>query len=406
MIALGWVTNIFQRGAASTGRLNYILRATPQIDDRAAKFRTQTPFAGEIEFRNLTFTLSNHHGGQRNSWRSGCQSRAGNGARVSRGPSAAAASEAPAVLQRHQSENSCRLDTRHRGTHGQRQNHASRAHRAPLGSARRPAPDRRSPDSRMAAGQPAPRNRLRAARHLSLHRNRRRQRRLRSSAIRSRSKFATPPKSPASTPKSKDFPEKYDTVVGERGVTLSGGQKQRSAIARAVVRDPRILILDDSLSAVDTQTEERILTRLRGVMDGRTTILISHRTSTVQRCRPDRRLCATAASSNAARTMNFYRATAITPICIASNCWKKSSNAHEQHSRRRSARQSLRRAPDAAVAAISAAVSLERGAGARAGGHRHAARTGATDHLSNRHRQISRASEWSRHYRRRMPGAE
>jgi ATP-binding cassette subfamily B protein len=79
-----------------------------------------------------------------------------------------------------------------------------------------------------------------------------------------------------------DFTEKYETVVGERGITLSGGQKQRTAIARALVRDPRILILDDSLSAVDTQTEERILSRLRGIMAGRTTIIISHRTSTVQ----------------------------------------------------------------------------------------------------------------------------
>jgi ATP-binding cassette subfamily B protein len=78
------------------------------------------------------------------------------------------------------------------------------------------------------------------------------------------------------------FPAKYDTVVGERGITLSGGQKQRTAIARGVVRDPRILILDDSLSSVDTQTEERILGRLRSIMRGRTTILISHRTSTVR----------------------------------------------------------------------------------------------------------------------------
>jgi ATP-binding cassette subfamily B protein len=78
------------------------------------------------------------------------------------------------------------------------------------------------------------------------------------------------------------FAKKYETVVGERGITLSGGQKQRTAIARAVIRDPRILILDDSLSSVDTQTEERILTRLRGIMHGRTTILISHRTSTVR----------------------------------------------------------------------------------------------------------------------------
>jgi len=79
-----------------------------------------------------------------------------------------------------------------------------------------------------------------------------------------------------------DFAKQYETMVGERGITLSGGQKQRSAIARAVVRDPRILILDDSLSAVDTQTEEKILSRLRGVMHGRTTILIAHRTSTVR----------------------------------------------------------------------------------------------------------------------------
>ncbi|MDQ7844147.1 MAG: ABC transporter ATP-binding protein [Armatimonadota bacterium] len=78
------------------------------------------------------------------------------------------------------------------------------------------------------------------------------------------------------------FPRGYDTVVGERGVTLSGGQKQRAAIARAVARDPRILILDDALSSVDTHTEEEILTRLREVMATRTAILISHRISTVR----------------------------------------------------------------------------------------------------------------------------
>jgi ATP-binding cassette subfamily B protein len=79
-----------------------------------------------------------------------------------------------------------------------------------------------------------------------------------------------------------DFAAGYETMVGERGITLSGGQKQRTALARAIIRDPRILILDDSLSSVDTQTEEKILSGLRGVMRGRTTILISHRTSTVQ----------------------------------------------------------------------------------------------------------------------------
>jgi ATP-binding cassette subfamily B protein len=79
-----------------------------------------------------------------------------------------------------------------------------------------------------------------------------------------------------------DFPKGYDTVVGERGITLSGGQKQRTAIARAVVIDPRILILDDALSAVDTYTEEEILSRLRSVMRERTSIIVSHRISTVR----------------------------------------------------------------------------------------------------------------------------
>jgi ATP-binding cassette subfamily B protein len=78
------------------------------------------------------------------------------------------------------------------------------------------------------------------------------------------------------------FPDGFKTVVGERGITLSGGQKQRTAIARALLRNPRILILDDALSSVDTQTEERILNHLREVMRGRTTIFISHRVSTVQ----------------------------------------------------------------------------------------------------------------------------
>jgi ATP-binding cassette subfamily B multidrug efflux pump len=78
------------------------------------------------------------------------------------------------------------------------------------------------------------------------------------------------------------FPRGLDTVVGERGLTLSGGQKQRTAIARAVLRNPRILILDDALSSVDTLTEEKILQGLTGVMHDRTTILISHRVSTVR----------------------------------------------------------------------------------------------------------------------------
>ncbi len=78
------------------------------------------------------------------------------------------------------------------------------------------------------------------------------------------------------------FPQRFDTMVGERGITLSGGQKQRTSLARAILRQPRILVLDDSLSSVDTDTEERILRRLREVMRQRTTIVIAHRISTVK----------------------------------------------------------------------------------------------------------------------------
>src|SRR5690606_7897900 len=80
----------------------------------------------------------------------------------------------------------------------------------------------------------------------------------------------------------RDFPEGFETAVGERGITLSGGQKQRTSIARALLRDPRILILDDALSAVDTNTESIILGHLRKHYGRRTVVIVSHRISAVQ----------------------------------------------------------------------------------------------------------------------------
>ncbi len=81
-----------------------------------------------------------------------------------------------------------------------------------------------------------------------------------------------------------EFPDGYETFVGERGVTLSGGQKQRTSIARALIKDPKILVFDDSLSAVDTNTEEKILQGLQSEMENKTTILIAHRISTIKDC--------------------------------------------------------------------------------------------------------------------------
>ena len=81
-----------------------------------------------------------------------------------------------------------------------------------------------------------------------------------------------------------EFPNGFETRVGERGITLSGGQKQRVSIARAIIKEPKILIFDDCLSAVDTETEERILQNLKRIMVDRTTIIISHRVSSVKHC--------------------------------------------------------------------------------------------------------------------------
>jgi ATP-binding cassette subfamily B protein len=264
MIALGWVTNIFQRGAASMGRLNYILTAKPNIDDCDAKVPEGTKPRGEIEFRHLNFTYPTTLSGTVSN---GASKSNGNGAhQVLRdidlrvpagstvaivGPTGSGKTTLAALVARlwEAPEDSVFIDGRP-------------IREWPLATLRQSigfVPQDtylfgETIGGNIAFGLPVcddPRVRE-AAEIASLH-----------SEV-------------------QDFPKSYETMVGERGITLSGGQKQRAAIARAVIRDPRILILDDSLSSVDTQTEEKILSGLRGVMRGRTTILISHRTSTVR----------------------------------------------------------------------------------------------------------------------------
>ncbi len=121
------------------------------------------------------------------------------------------------------------------------------------------------------------------------------------------------------------FPRRFDTMVGERGVTLSGGQKQRIAIARALIKEPRILIMDDSLSAVDTETEEAILQNLQEFFPGRTVIIVSHRISTVQGADQIFVLEEGQITQRGVPTKNLLRKRDCTKNCTKSSCWKNKS---------------------------------------------------------------------------------
>ncbi|HEV7511067.1 MAG TPA: ABC transporter ATP-binding protein [Candidatus Acidoferrum sp.] len=285
MIALGWVTNIFQRGAASMGRLTYILNAQPSIDDRNARVPADRELQGEIEFRDLTFIYPTSLSGDGNAG-----GAAGNGTSANRVPSSKtiagngtgpSANSSPPTLRNVNLKIPAGSTVAIIGPTGSGKTTlaalVARLWEAPAGELLidgRPIREwpletlRRAigyvPQDTYLFGDTLGENIAFGLPEYDAER------------VREASEVAS------LEGDIEDFTEKYETVVGERGITLSGGQKQRTAIARALVRDPRILILDDSLSAVDTQTEERVLSRLRGIMAGRTTILISHRTSTVQ----------------------------------------------------------------------------------------------------------------------------
>ena len=246
MIALGWVTNLVQRGLASLGRLMQIFDAKPDIDDRAVPAQHLTSLRGEIEFRNLTFAY--------------------NGTPVLKNLDLRIpAGKTVAIVGATGSGKSTLVGL------------IPRLYDAPEGSL-------------LVDGVPIreiPLQTLR--RHIGFVPQ---ETFLFSESIRENVKFGVPEATDSQVeraaeisnilPEIRAFPKGFDTMVGERGLTLSGGQKQRTAISRAVIRDPRILILDDALSSVDTYTEEKILRQLTGVTAGRTTILISHRVSTIQ----------------------------------------------------------------------------------------------------------------------------
>jgi len=248
VIALGWVINIFQRGTASMGRINEILIEKPEITDSATAVGRTAPaeIEGEIEFNSLNFA---YHG---------TQVLHNINLRIPAGSSLA-------IVGPTGSGKTTLV------------NLIPRIYDAPPGSVLidgKPVTDYKLEDLRRNIGF-VPQETF-----------------LFSETLRENIAFGEEHATNAEVRSAAEaasiagdiesFPEQYQTLVGERGLTLSGGQKQRTAIARALIRNPRILVLDDALSSVDTQTEDKILNHLREIMRGRTTIFISHRVSTVR----------------------------------------------------------------------------------------------------------------------------
>src|SRR5215468_987166 len=247
IIALGWVVNLFYRGTASMGRINEILVEKPEItDSEAMPSLRSAELSGDIEFRNLNFGY-----GKTSILRNvSLKIPAGTSLAIV-GPTGSGKSTLVSLIPRIYDA---------------------------------------APGSVLIDGRPI--------REFPLEVLRRnigfvpQETFLFSDTIRENIAFGAQDATEAEVRRAAEaaniaadiegFPDGYNTLVGERGLMLSGGQKQRTAIARALIRNPRILVLDDALASVDTQTEDRILNHLREVMQGRTTIFISHRVSTVR----------------------------------------------------------------------------------------------------------------------------
>ena len=248
VIALGWVINIFQRGTASLGRIEQLMQEQPEIVDAPNINRqiSKEKFAGDIEFRNLQFSYN----GTPVLHDINLRVPAGSSLAIV-GPTGSGKTTLVSLIPRiyDAGSGSVLID-------------GNSVREYPLALLRRNIGF--VPQETFLFGE----------------------------TIRENIAFGVPDATDQDVrwaaeaaniaSEIEDFPEQYKTIVGERGITLSGGQKQRTAIARALIRNPRILVLDDALSSVDTQTEDKILNHLRGVMQGRTTIFISHRVSTVR----------------------------------------------------------------------------------------------------------------------------
>ena len=255
VIALGWVINIFQRGTASMGRINEILAEKPEIVDApevaasgkgsAGKLAAEN-IEGEIEFRNLNFAYN----GMPVLHDINLRIPAGSSLAIV-GPTGSGKTTLVSLIPRiYDAEpGSILIDGRP-------------ARSYVLGTLRHNIGF--VPQETFLFSETVRENISFGTEHAA------------DDQVRAAAEAASIARDIES------FPEQFQTMVGERGITLSGGQKQRAAIARALIRNPRILILDDALSSVDTQTEDKILNHLREIMRGRTTIFISHRVSTVR----------------------------------------------------------------------------------------------------------------------------
>ena len=247
MIAIGWVVNLFQRGTASVIRIQEILTAQPDITSAQAAANANETLAGDIEFRNLSFAYPT---GPTVLHDINLTVPAGTSLAIV-GPTGSGKSTLVSLIPR--------------------------LYDAPA-------------DTVLIDGEPIRQFPLETLRtNIGVVPQ---ETFLFSDTIAHNVSFGEPEATGQQIEDAAgiahirteilEFPKGFQTLVGERGVTLSGGQKQRTAIARAVIRNPRILILDDALASVDTYTEEQILTGLRTVMQGRTTIFISHRVSTAR----------------------------------------------------------------------------------------------------------------------------
>ncbi|MCP4568445.1 MAG: ABC transporter ATP-binding protein [FCB group bacterium] len=256
MMALGWVVALYQRGIASLGRISKILDTEPNVADPLKASTSANEVKGKIEFRNLTFTypLLNDSADKFEPVLKDINLTIEAGTRLGiTGPTGSGKTSLVSLIPRlYPAENGQILiddiDINLWPLKLLRQGIGFVPQETFLFS------DTMEANIRFSADQPDQNGVAHAARLAALHDD------------------------------IESFPGRYDTILGERGITLSGGQKQRAALARAIMREPAIMVLDDATSSVDTETEEAIFENFRKVLPGRTSIIISHRVASLKHC--------------------------------------------------------------------------------------------------------------------------